>query len=386
MTYLVRRRSPRIRPRLEALETRTTPSTGAYVAGLYVNLLGRAPTAGEVAFWAEAINQGAAPGQVTSAFTSSLEFGANLVRLNYATLLGRLPGPAELNAWGTLLGVGLTDDQFEAAILASAEYYARNGSTPATWLAAVYRDELGRALDATGAAAWQQQLQLGLSREAVARQIVGSSEAHTLTVRTVYAQLLGRVPDPSGQTFWVSQLNAGLTLPRFLAQVAATVEYINRTSQGGLDIRPVIAATQGQIGPGLQALTEAPRPATVGTASTQAQTTEQRPSRETGVTLVAGSPLLTSPFGTLPGFNPAFFGLDPTFFALTGLNPFTAFLQFFPTGLPTGGFSTLNVPAFGSNTFVALVFGFIDTTGLGFPGFGTPGFAGNTGTITIQSQ
>lgn len=368
----------RVRLDLETLEARTTPSSSAYVAGLYLNLLGRPAGPGEVAFWVGALNRGASPAQLTQGFTTSDEFRINLIRLDYATLLGRVPGPTEVNIWLRLMRTGLTDERFEAALLGSAEYFSRQGATNATWLAGVYRDVLGRPVDVAGANLWQQQLAFGVSRDGVAGQIVASSEAHGRVVTTVYRQLLSRDPDVVGRTFWVGRLDRGLTLPGFLAEVAASAEYINRTSEGGLD-QPfrIAAATSEGRRVAAPLLSQGSLPRAIGPAggtdgADGGGSLIPGPSTPTGGGFPSGNPF-GNPFAflppaTLPG---GFTGLG------TAGTDFVNFFSPLVTGVaPFSGFTPFAIPALGSNTFFAVVSGVIFPGGTGPFGLGSAGLSG----------
>lgn len=62
----------------------------------------------------------------------------------YVRYLGRHADPVGLTSEVRAIRAGTPLDVAEAAILASPEYYARNGNTPEGFVAALYRDVLGR--------------------------------------------------------------------------------------------------------------------------------------------------------------------------------------------------------------------------------------------------
>src|SRR5712692_2543140 len=179
------------RPQLETLEDRCLPSSAAYVTALYNDFLHRAPAATEVAGWVSTLNAGVSPTQVALDFTLSAEYLSNLIQTDYKVFLGRQPAAAEVAGWLAQLQGGLNELQLQAAFLGSGEFFARHGNANAPWLDAVYKRTLGRPVDASGLALWQQQLNAGIPREQVALDIVGSPEALTRLVTSAYNTLLG---------------------------------------------------------------------------------------------------------------------------------------------------------------------------------------------------
>ncbi len=69
---------------------------------------------------------------------------ADLVDSWYIRYLGRHVDPAGLSDQLRAIRHGTPLDVIEACILASPEYYIRNGNTPEGFVAALYRDVLGR--------------------------------------------------------------------------------------------------------------------------------------------------------------------------------------------------------------------------------------------------
>jgi hypothetical protein len=67
----------------------------AYVTRLYLDLLGRSPSAGELPTWTGQLSGGASRAPVVSSLTSSVEARTRLVRLTYLALLHRTPTPVE---------------------------------------------------------------------------------------------------------------------------------------------------------------------------------------------------------------------------------------------------------------------------------------------------
>jgi hypothetical protein len=69
---------------------------------------------------------------------------SSLVDSWYVRYLGRHADPVGLTSEVRAISAGTPLDVAEAAILASPEYYVKNGNTPEGFVAALYRDVLGR--------------------------------------------------------------------------------------------------------------------------------------------------------------------------------------------------------------------------------------------------
>ena len=132
-----------------------------------------------------------------------------------------------------------------------------------SFVAALYRDVLGRAPDAAGSSNWVAQLQAGASQQQVAQAFWESSEHRTLEVTGYYQSLLQRTPDAAGLANWVSALQAGqsetavelafMTSPEFLAKHSSTGgDFLNALYEGALGRAATaaeIASWQNQVFP-----------------------------------------------------------------------------------------------------------------------------------------
>jgi hypothetical protein len=244
-------RSPPLQ--VERLEDRCLLSSSAYVSALYQGILHRAPSAGEVTGWVDALNSGASPSEVALSFTTSQEYRANLITTDYQFFLGRKPSAAEIGGWQAALQAGLGENQLQAAFLGSNEFFADHGSAVNSWMDAVYKHVLGRPVEPAGLAFWSAELQAGMPRETVALDILLSPEGLGRLVTAAYQNLLGRAPDPAGLSGWVAQLQEGLAPSEFLADLAGSPEFI--ALAGGLDTvnpgtpTPVITPINGFVEP-----------------------------------------------------------------------------------------------------------------------------------------
>jgi hypothetical protein len=256
----------------------------------------------EVQGWVNLLDSGVSPLQVAQAFTNSPEFRANLIDLDFQTFLQRRPGFTETAVFLNGFQGGLNDELLEANILGSAEFFHLHGANNLTWLTATYQGVLGRSPDPVGLNFWNIALATGVPRTTVALDIVHSAEAHARVVASLYPQLLLRTADFAGAQFWNSLLNHGLLTPTGLvASLAASNEFIARTSAGGLDIRfgsPVAVVPSPVIGSVLGQSAAVLNPVTTG----------------------FGNAFVVNPFGPVATSGPSF-GFSPFVFTPLGFSP-----------------------------------------------------------------
>ncbi|HEV3005414.1 MAG TPA: DUF4214 domain-containing protein, partial [Pirellulales bacterium] len=98
-------------------------TNAAWVTELYFDLLGRAPDAGSLASWLNALSHGADHNTIALGFAASAERAALMIESDYQTYLGRAPSQAELNAWVAACERGLTDQAIVAGFVGSPEFF-----------------------------------------------------------------------------------------------------------------------------------------------------------------------------------------------------------------------------------------------------------------------
>ena len=97
-----------------------------FVTVLFQDILGRTPTAAEIATFKNLITQGATRAQVALAVIQSAEARTKFVQGLSPDLLGRPPSQAELDAHLAQFQQGASGEAVEAAILGSDEYFAES--------------------------------------------------------------------------------------------------------------------------------------------------------------------------------------------------------------------------------------------------------------------
>jgi Domain of unknown function (DUF4214) len=215
------------------------PNAGAYVTGLYYDVLNREPQQSEVDSWVSVLNAGASRAQVAQDFIDSTEYRLDLIRNDYQSYLGRRPDQLGLDLWFIEMEDGVGAQQLAAGLVSSNEYFADQGGTPAGWLTGLYRDILGRSPDAAGLQAWEQILQ-GSNRLSVATAFVDSPESENVQIAQAYQKILGRTPDAAGQAAWAAAMAQGMTLEQVEVGIASSQEFYDQ--QQGVDL-PVLGGS-----------------------------------------------------------------------------------------------------------------------------------------------
>lgn len=146
----------------------------------------------------------------------------------YTSHLFRAADAAGLSAHVTLLARGTPVDVIRAGLLGSEENFRREGGTNDGFLAALYRDVLGREIDVGGRANWLGLLARGWTRYGVALALLRSAEGLTAKVQGLYRQYLRREADAGGLANFVGLLRRGMPEPAVAAALVGSPEYAAR--------------------------------------------------------------------------------------------------------------------------------------------------------------
>ena len=212
-----------------------------FVNQAYLDLLGRAPDAGGLAYWVAQLNSGARQGQIANALTHSAEYCSTMVKPAYQSYLGRLPDSGGLAYWISQMQSGMTDERLEADLIGSKEFYVHAGGSDVKWVDALYNDLLGRIPDSQGEAYWTGQLAAGVSRTTVAYGFAASLERGQQRVGAEYLHYLGRLADQQGVDYWVQQFAHGLTNDDLIAELVGSSEYFERATSSDTVASPIPA-------------------------------------------------------------------------------------------------------------------------------------------------
>ena len=93
------------------------------MANTYTDVLGRIPSASEVAYWQNAINNGMTPQQVAEGFINSPERLNTLINNLYTQYLGRTADQQGLQYWTSVWLANGGPEQVQAGIIGSIEFF-----------------------------------------------------------------------------------------------------------------------------------------------------------------------------------------------------------------------------------------------------------------------
>ncbi len=205
-------------------EVQETPEE-AVVKQAYEDLLGREAEDAGLQYYADKLEAGTMNEfQMATAMQNSPEYRTRQLQSMYQKYLGRVADAAGLSAHMSYLAAGGTWDGIRATFLSSSEYYRRAGGSGAGFLAALYRDVLGRAIDPVGQQEFGNLLR-NENRETVARKLLASDEAYDKKVAAVYDELLERTPSTGEVDFYSSQLARGAREDQIISAFVASPEY-----------------------------------------------------------------------------------------------------------------------------------------------------------------
>ncbi|MGE5293390.1 MAG: fasciclin domain-containing protein [Solirubrobacterales bacterium] len=221
----------------------TQPSQAALsiIDQVYLNVLGRSPTATEATNGARVIDRGGnGVRRVLVNLFHSSEYQTNTVNSIYNTAFGRAPTSSELNAALNVFRRTGSSRAVELSVYSSPAFFQTAGGTNADYVSALYSRILNRLPDSSSSA-YVDRLGRGASRSSVARAILNSTESNQLTVNELYGRYLYRNADPSGLSFYSQSLARGNTPESVVISLILSPEYRNATSNVGTSIVSVAA-------------------------------------------------------------------------------------------------------------------------------------------------
>ena len=165
-----------------------------FVANLYKDVLGRPASAGEVAGWLAALENGSSFGDVSVAVVASLEVRIKLVNGYYRTFLDRAPTPAERQGVLNQLAAGTPRAQVIRQLTGSGEYFVHAGNTNLLFIRSVFRDVLGRASSAGDEQTWLNQASNGVNiRKVLPTALTTSDEYYRRVIDRFFFTYLRRL-------------------------------------------------------------------------------------------------------------------------------------------------------------------------------------------------
>ncbi len=205
-------------------EIQETP-TESLVAQAYEDLLGREPEDAGLQFYADQLEDGRMNEfQMATAIQNSIEYRTRQIQAMYQKYLGRAGDAAGMSAHLTYLAAGGTWDGLRSTFMGSNEYYRRSGGSTNGFLAALYRDVMGRAIDPVGQSEFGR-LMRNEDRDTVAKRLLASDEAQNKKVTDVYDALLDRSASAGEVDFYADLLSRGMREEQIISAFVASPEY-----------------------------------------------------------------------------------------------------------------------------------------------------------------
>jgi cytochrome c peroxidase len=194
-----------------------------WVGRAYQALLGRAASPAEAATRANDLAAGALPADMARSISRSPEALRYRVRGLYRDYLKRQADPGGLASHVAAAQGGAALAEQEIQFLLSQEYQRKAPSVEA-YIAALYRDVLGRAPDLVGKLHHEALLRARPDlRPLIVRTFVRSQERHERWAEAVYRACAGRAPTAGERAQAVRDLEAGLPLEELPVRVLGAV-------------------------------------------------------------------------------------------------------------------------------------------------------------------
>jgi hypothetical protein len=197
-----------------------------FVDRVYRDLLQHAPDAEGQHFWTDRLHQGATRGQLVQALLNSVEYRTLQTESAFQSILNRPADPAGLAAALQFLAAGGTLEGLRSSLFGSAEYALRSGGSNGGFLDTLYRQVLGRPIDAAGASGWGTALALGMPRSLVAEAIQESAEGQQVTAAGTFREFLHR--EITGPELAALARQGDSRADQLLAMVFGSEEYLGR--------------------------------------------------------------------------------------------------------------------------------------------------------------
>jgi hypothetical protein len=129
------------------------------------------------------------------------------------------------------IGVTIVDDSATATVHTTATVLEEllpggvRGTANERFVSELYRDLLGRPVDATGLAYWNGLLTQGAAHSVIAAGIENTSEYRAVEANALYSQYLHRSADPAGLAFSTQFLAHGGTVEQLASIIVSSPEY-----------------------------------------------------------------------------------------------------------------------------------------------------------------
>jgi uncharacterized repeat protein (TIGR01451 family) len=184
-----------------------------------------------------------------SDFTATIQWGDGTSSTGTVTLSGGVYTVSGSHMYADegafTISVSIDDDTASASVQTTATMLEEllpdgtRGTADQRFISELYRDLLGRPIDAGGLAHWSAMLAGGASRSEIAAGIEASQEYREVEVKGLYQRYLHRDVEADALAYWTQFLASGHSLEDLSAQLVGSDEYFNvrggGTEQGFID-------------------------------------------------------------------------------------------------------------------------------------------------------
>lgn len=202
-----------------------------WVDATYRTLLQRGPSPRQLQNRLAQLAAGKGRRFVATELVRSAERRDIVIERTFRQVLGRFAGPSDVAYWRNRMDIG-TWRRMTASLYGSAEYYDKAGGTDEAFVAALYRDLLGRTGDPVKLAAWVRDLQRLPSRtELAVRWLSTTVEVSELRANLLFLDLLGRpLTGVTDQRYWGGRYRQA-DEPFLEVALVTTAEFTRRAEQ-----------------------------------------------------------------------------------------------------------------------------------------------------------
>jgi hypothetical protein len=167
-----------------------------YVAQVFLDLLGRNASQGDITAFGTLIDSGAvSPFNFVLAIQQSPEYLTRLVNQDYLSILGRPADPTGLNGSVLFLETGGTNQSLRSILFGSTEYFQSVGGNNTAFLGALFRATTGQTIDSNSQNILSGLLSAGVAPTTVALLLLQTPAAAQQVVTGFFQTYLKRTPN-----------------------------------------------------------------------------------------------------------------------------------------------------------------------------------------------
>lgn len=220
-----------------------------YVSRVFADFDGRAPTSGELSYYATFLNNGNTRLSFMQFFITTTDFRNRWITGTYQRYLSRNPTSSELSGAFSALQSSANFLATEADVLGASPYFVLNESSNREFVDSLYNDIVFREADNTNwdyytlqldnATMTRRQVALALLRgsESISIRVQGLSGPTTCSTITLsysddiasgsYCLILDRMADSAGASYWIAAFGPSDAMPNLWTYFGSYTEYFN---------------------------------------------------------------------------------------------------------------------------------------------------------------